>query len=174
MLETGARMRRIADLKKMKRGWMSILPVCLLPLLLSTFACSSIDCPVQNTVAAIYEVNGTLDDTLTISVKRQDGSDTILLSNGVGLTTFKLPMSYHRTVDTLLFRSAKLAAVDTVWVTKDNIPHFESVDCGLSYFHNVISVRHTTIGIDSIVILKTLIDYDPMESHFRIYFKARG
>lgn len=142
-------------------------------LLLLMAACSSIDCPIQNTVASVYKVNGVLDDTLTIYTTRQNGTDTVLLSNGVGLTGFQLPLSYAQLVDVLLFRSAKFTDVDTVWVEKENIPHFESVDCGVSYFHTLKSVRHTNIGIDSIVILKTTVDYDLTSPHLLIYFKAR-
>lgn len=145
----------------------------LLLSLLFMAACSSIDCPIQNTVASVYKVNGVLNDTLTIYTTRQNGTDTVLLSNGVGLTGFQLPLSYAQPVDVLLFRSAKLTDVDTVWVEKENIPHFESVDCGVSYFHTLKSVRHTNIGIDSIVILKTTVDYDLTSPHLLIYFKAR-
>ncbi len=144
----------------------------LLSLLIAT-ACSSIECPVQNRVASCYEINGgAFSDTLTISTKRQNGTDTVLLSYGVGLATFQLPLSYNQPVDVLLFRREHLNCTDTVWVEKDDIPHFESVDCGVTYFHTLKSVRHTKMGIDSIVILKTSVDYDLTASHLRVYFKT--
>ncbi len=140
------------------------------------FSCSSIDCPVQNTVRTVCQVKDTLKDTLTITTKRlgAKGGDTILLNKAVNQTTFKLPISYRQPVDQLLFTTQKLAVTDTVWITKNNTPHFESVDCGLTYFHEITSVRHTHYGIDSIVILKTTVDYDPNTPHLSIYFKARN
>ncbi|MBP3789547.1 MAG: hypothetical protein J6I52_07995 [Prevotella sp.] len=115
---------------------------------------------------------GVFADTLTVSTLRQDGKDTVLLSYGVGLASFQLPLSFNQPVDVLLFRREHLNVTDTVWVEKDDQPHFESVDCGVTYFHTLKSVRHTKLGIDSIAILKTTVDYDLTASHLRIYFKA--
>ena len=149
------------------------IPSLLVLLLLVVTACSSIECPVQNKVASCYEINGgVFADTLTVSTLRQDGKDTVLLSYGVGLASFQLPLSFNQPVDVLLFRREQLNVTDTVWVEKDDQPHFESVDCGVTYFHTLKSVRHTKLGIDSIAILKTTVDYDLTASHLRIYFKA--
>ena len=55
-------------------------------------ACSSIDCPVQNTVATHYtlmKADGTADtlrDTMYIYSTRRDGTDTLLLNAGIRLT----------------------------------------------------------------------------------------
>ncbi len=136
-------------------------------------ACSSIECPVQNTVATVYACNDTLKDTLTVWTVRKNGKDTILLNKKVDATNFQLPVSYQRNVDTLLFKTIKLAVTDTVWVEKNDMPHFESVDCGVSYFHELRSVRSTKHGIDTIVINKSFVDYDLSNAHFIIYFKNR-
>ena len=159
---------------KLKRPFELLLAAVVACLALFVMACSSIDCPVQNRVAMVYEVHGTLNDTLTITTKKKNGRDTILLNSSTDVTTFQLPLSFQKPVDVFLFRTTKLPALDTVWVEKDDTPHFESVDCGVTYFHNLLSVRHTGIGIDSIVILKTNVDYDLSAPHFRIYFKARN
>lgn len=137
-------------------------------------ACSSIECPVQNTVATIYACGDTLKDTLTVHIKQRGGKDTILLNKQINATGFKLPVSYQRAVDTLFFETTRLAVVDTVWVEKVDLPHFESVDCGVSYFHELRSIRSTNKGIDSIVIVKSFVDYDPSNAHIRIYFKSRN
>jgi len=137
-------------------------------------ACSSIECPVQNTVATVYQCNDTLKDTLTVRTRRMDGSDPVLLNQKAAPTSFSLPVSYQRAVDTLFFETKRLAVVDTVWVEKIDMPHFESVDCGVAYFHEIKSVRCTNLGIDSIVITKSFVDYDPSNAHFLIYFKARN
>ncbi len=139
-------------------------------------SCSSIDCPVQNTVYTVCQLNDTLKDTLTISTTRlgAKGGDTILLNKAINQTSFKLPISYKQPVDRLVFSTQKLAVTDTVLISKNNIPHFESVDCGLTYFHEITSVSYTKRGIDSIVILKPTVDYDPKNPHLCIYFKARN
>lgn len=142
--------------------------------------CSSIDCPVQNTVRTVYELSEALNDTLTVTTQRSVSAvpsgatrDTILLNSGTGLTTFSLPISYTNPVDTLIFKTVRLVAVDTVWIEKEDIPHFESVDCGASFFHRIASVRSTHVGIDSIVLKKAFVDYDKSTAHIFVYFKAR-
>jgi hypothetical protein len=90
--------------------------------------CSSIDCPVQNTVRTVYELSEALNDTLTVTTQRNVSAvpsgatrDTILLNSGTGLTTFSLPISYTNPVDTLIFKTVRLVAVDTVWIEKEDI-----------------------------------------------------
>ena len=63
-------------------------------------ACSSIDCPVQNTIAVnygFYTGDGeavSLLDTVDIWSKRADGTDTILFNRGVNVSTVSLPIGY--------------------------------------------------------------------------------
>lgn len=144
-------------------------------------ACSSIDCPIQNTVFTVYSLTDeeakadTLTDTLTIWSVRNDGSDTLFLYNrGVSLTSFSLPISYNAPEDTLFFLRWKdsFASLDTVWIKKDNTPHFESVDCSASFFHKITAVRTTHHGIDTIVINNPNVNYDSSTAHFHIRFKA--
>lgn len=136
-------------------------------------ACSSVDCPLNNTVYTNYTLKGTVDtlkDTLTITTQRRDESDTVLLNKAVKTTAFSLPMSYGLDEDVLFFQVGKTR--DTVWVKKTNDPHFESVDCGVNYFHTLLDVRHTRNAIDSIVIRHKEVNYDTQQQHFSIYFKA--
>lgn len=145
-------------------------------------ACTSIDCPVQNSVFTVYNLkkaNGlgvdTLRDTLTISTARMEGNDTVLLNKSVNTISFNLPISYSNAEDTLYFEVGNIGwhSIDTVYIKKDNTPHFESVDCQVSFFHDIKEVRTTNYAIDSIVINKSLVDYDQTTEHFHIYFKNR-
>ena len=145
-------------------------------------ACSSIDCPVQNTVYTAYGLykpggeRDTLRDTLTILTTRRDGTDSVLLNRSVNTTAFELPMSYTAPADTLLFTitdTLQRTLTDTVWIAKDNYPHFESVDCNISFFHFITSVRWTGNAIDSIAVNKQNVDYDASTEHFHLYLKAR-
>jgi hypothetical protein len=153
------------------------LPALLLFLMVS---CNSVDCPMNNTVYTVYNLmraNGerdTLKDTLTILTTRKNRKDTILLNSSQNTTKFSLPMSYQNSVDTLIFKTTRLVATDTVWVEKTNMAHFESVDCGMSYFHDIKSVRSTHVGIDTITITKSFVDYDNKTSHLSIRFKSRN
>lgn len=153
-----------------------VLPMAVLTAVLTSVvmgACSSIECPVQNTIATIYELNDTLKDTLTVWTKRKDGKDTVLLNKQINATQLTLPISQQRDVDTLIFGTTRLAVTDTVWLMKMDLPHFESVDCGTAFFHLLTGVKSTHSGIDSVVIIKPYIDYDLSYAHLRIYFKAR-
>ncbi len=135
-------------------------------------ACSSVDCPLNNTVYANYKLAGavtTLPDTLTISTTRRDGTDSVLVNHQVNTDSFSLPMSYAQAADTLYVQTNSL--VDTVRIEKTNSPHFESVDCGVAYFHIITAVHHTRHAIDSIVINHKEVNYDATQQHFRIYFK---
>lgn len=151
-------------------------------------ACSSIDCPVDNTVAvqyAVYDANGsaTLTDTLWVLTRRSDGKDTIISRNSENssvllnclfdASSFQLPVSYTNPEDTLFFiihDSDNTWTLDSVFLKKENIPHFESVDCSAHFFHRLTGVRCTHNGIDSIKIENPTVDYDQTKTHLRIYF----
>ena len=147
-------------------------------------ACSSIDCPVQNSVYtnyALYKADGTRDtlhDTLSVLTFTAAGQDTVVFNRGVGLTGFSLPISYVNPCDTFYF-GLKQESDDTQWIidrvciNKLNTPQFESVDCQVAYFHTITSVETTHNFIDSIVINNPNVDYDTERQHFRIYFTKR-
>lgn len=147
--------------------------------LVAVCACSSIDCPVDNVVATVYElkkatgVADTLRDTLSILISRYDGSDSVLLNRSVNTTSLQLPISYVGDADTLYFvvaDTSKLTTIDRVIVRKSNSPHFESVDCAASYFHTIDEVETTHNRIDSISIKKRTVNYDLSTPHMYIYF----
>lgn len=150
-----------------------------LALLLS---CSSIDCPVNNIVETVYEIHDvdgeklSLSDSLTVTSTRKDGEEAILLNSFSGKETFNLPISYSHPEDILVFHfhhaTIGVSVMDTVWLKKDDIPHFESVDCNTSFFHTLTDVRYTCNYIDSIVIKKTSVNYDNEEAHFYLYPKS--
>lgn len=146
-------------------------------------ACSSVDCPVENTVAVVYKLqraDGTPDtlrtDTLTITSPLGNAGDTTLLNRSINTTSFQLPVSYSHPVDTLYLTLADTSQTnhkvyhDTIYISKTNCPHFESVDCNISYFHEITAVEHTGNRIDSIVINKSSVNYDLTKEHLRVYF----
>ena len=83
-------------------------------------------------------------------------------------------MSYNRPEDVLYFERSNdtgWSVVDTVVIEKEDIPHFESIDCNPAYFHMIKNVRHTRLGLDSIVIKKAKVNYDATQPHLFVYFK---
>ena len=144
-------------------------------------SCTSIDCPVQTAVRTYYalqksdQTTDTLKDILYVVSRVLEGKDTLLLNQAITLTTFSLPIGYANPEDTLCFRfrNGSYAATDTVWIKKENIPHFESVDCSATFFHRLTAVRCTHHAIDSIIINSPTVDYDPQTIHFYLYLKSR-
>ena len=157
----------------------------LLLAVLLIVACSSVDCPVDSTVTTLYKLlnsDGTelaLTDTLTIKSARMDGKDTVIYNKGISISEFTLPISYSHPEDVLVFcfdnnNNDSLHVVDTVWIKKDDYPHFESVDCNTTYFHTITGVRYTRNYIDSIVINNPSVSYDSQTVHFYLYPKSRN
>ena len=166
-------------------------------------SCSSIDCPMNNTVYTkygLYKSDGTVDtlkDTLTVVTKQRIGDqDPVALNRSVNTTSMDIPISYQGDEDVLYFLRSfpyryettvineegievdtilnlTLYVTDTVTVVKTNRKHFESIDCTPSFFHTISNVKYTRNGIDSIVINNPEVNYDASKEHFRVYFKSR-
>lgn len=147
-------------------------------------ACSSIDCPLNNRTYASFKLAGDvtkLVDTLTVSTPRNIDNpeeDTVLINRLVDTDSLSLPMSYQRTEDIYIFtfvqKDTELKTIDTLWVSKENEPHFESVDCNPVMFHTIKDVRFTQRAIDSIKVNYNKVTYNDAKAHFLIYLKNRG
>jgi len=160
------------------------LTITILTSLLMT-ACASIDCPVNNLVETMYALqksDGTPDtllkDTLWVWAERIDGTSILLINRlcGAKATQFKIPVSYAQTEDIICLDTQNdegMSWEDTIWVTKDNRPHFEGVDCKASYFHTIKSVRSTHDLIDTVIINNTEVNYDASKAHFLLRLKDR-
>lgn len=147
-------------------------------------ACSSIDCPLNNRTYASFKLAGDvtkLVDTLTVSTPRNIDNpeeDTVLINRLVDTDSLSLPMSYQRTEDIYIFtfvqKDTELKTIDTLWVSKENEPHFESVDCNPVMFHTIKDVSFTQRAIDSIKVNYNKVTYNDAKAHFLIYLKNRG
>ena len=188
-----------------KKSILTSLASHLSPLvfLLLFLSCSSIDCPMNNTVYTkygLYKSDGTVDtlkDTLTvITLQRIGDQDPVALNRSVNTTGMDIPISYQGDEDVLYFLRSfpyryettvineegievdtilnlTLYVTDTVTVVKTNRKHFESIDCTPSFFHTINNVKYTRNGIDSIVINNPEVNYNASKEHFRVYFKSR-
>lgn len=147
--------------------------------------CNGIDCPLNNTVRATYAFYEsstgkamTIPDTLSVSALPKD---TTILNRALGIASIKLPLSYAQDEDTLLFKfKTKSGQVcDTVYISHTNIPHFVSLDCGTSIFHEIKGIRITQrratadfpTAIDSIAIANSKVNYDETEN-FKVYLSS--
>lgn len=156
------------------KKWLALLGAVVI------VSCSSIDCPVNNVVATRYRFYNTagdslkLMDTLSVTSTRKDGTDTLILNKLSEKSSFSLPISYSHPEDVLVFefKNKETVSRDTVWVKKEDIPHFESVDCNATFFHTLTDVRCTTHLLDSIVIKNTSVTYDNTIVHFYVYPKV--
>ena len=144
-------------------------------------SCSSIDCSVNSLVRTQYQFTSsdgnalTLLDSLSVVTTTKDGKDTTILNKGVNISTFQLPISYSHPEDILVFQfsgSNGLSTADTVWVKKNDYPHFESVDCNAVFFHQLTDVRYTRNLLDSIVIKNPSVTNDDQVVHLYIYPKT--
>ena len=152
-----------------------IIPMLIAALLIT--ACTTLDCPMNNTVSVRFALRGlvdTLADTLTIMAVRPDKDDSTLFNRGVETTYLLLPMSYSQDEDELRFEMidtiTKTVTTDIVKIQKTNQPHFESVDCNPAFFHTITGVTHTKNAIDSVVINNPNVDTDETKEHLYIYF----
>jgi len=142
-------------------------------------SCSSIDCPVNSLVLTQYQFTSSggqalsLLDTLTVATTRKDGSDTVF-NKGVNISTFYLPISYSHPEDKLVFHfdGEGQHVTDTLWIKKDDIPHFESVDCNASFFHRLTDIRCSHNCLDSVVIINPSVTNDDTVIHVYLYPKT--
>ncbi len=149
-------------------------------LLIAAAGCESIDCPINNIVYSTYGFYAVTDegeskiqllDTLTVTTA---GTDSVLVNRLAGGSEVDLPVSYAAATDTLVFHltgTEGRTRRDTIWVDKENIPHYESPNCQSSMFHHVTAVRWTRLLVDSVSIANPNIDYDISEN-FKIYFRS--
>lgn len=137
-------------------------------------SCASIDCPLNNTVYAKFRFSATVPYTLTVSAKISEESDSILFNKGERVDSIQLPMSYSHAQDVYNFEftDENGTKTDTITVSKQDRPHFESVDCSPSVFHTITGVSSTNLVIDSIVINNKDVTYDARKPHFIIYLKS--
>ena len=151
-----------------------LLPMCLFVALL--LACTQIDCPLNNRVYATYRFydhfgdSVQLYDSLTITTTVNGQEDT-LINKLTNHCSFMMPMSYSQREDEyhLEIKGEDYVIRDTIRVTKEDFPHFESVDCNPAFFHTAKDVMCTHNIIDSVVINNKKIDYDSNKEHFKIY-----
>ncbi len=145
---------------------------------LALSACTSVDCPVNSLVRMVYEIDGArkpLVEPLTVLTKKPNGKDTVLVKPTENTTTFSLPVSYAQPQDIIILSvdmGLDKPVNDTLYISKSNEPHFESVDCSPCFFHTITEVSYTSHLLEDISIAKTTVDYDTDHTHIYLYFRS--
>lgn len=162
-------------------AWRGALAAGLMISAVAITGCDTFDCPLNNTVEAGYtffvrDADGTpqsvsLLDTLTVTAGR---TDSVLINKENKMTGIYLPMSYDGVTDTLalLFVDEEMRQVrDTIWVTKTNVPHYESPSCPSTMFHHITEVWCTQRALETVEVVNPNVNYDDKEN-IRIYFRS--
>ena len=140
-------------------------------------SCSEVECPLDNVVVmtcGLYSADGTeqkIIDTLTVTAA---GTDSVLLNRGQNISSFALPVNYVADTDTLIFKFTEVdgtSYVDTLKVSHTNEAHFESMECPLSFFHEIKSITTTHNAIDSVSIVRKQVNYEDVEN-LKIYLAS--
>ena len=153
-------------------------------LLLNTLSCTEVECPIDSVVVmtcGIYDADSKekyeLRETLTVT---PFGKDTVLLNSATGIQDFVFPLRIIESCDTILFHFIAhkvLIATDTLFISHENIPHFEAVECPTTYFHKLTNITFSNdcglssrVKIDSVDIVRDLVDYYDVEN-IQIYLR---
>ena len=159
----------------------------LFPCLLALAACTNIDCPLDNVVvmtSGLYDAEDGSSLSLPVedelSIYSATGEHT-LLNKATDISSFVLPMRHGVGTDTLLFHFSNTdsqEAIDTLFLTYTDNPHFESVDCPAALFHTLTQVRWTShslaempLTFDSVAIVRPNVNYDDVEN-LKIYLRS--
>jgi len=135
-------------------------------------ACTSINCPLNNTVAAVWRFSATLDGSLTVSANLHDGGDTVLINAQSSTDSLKMPMSYASEADTFTLTYAEGDSVllaDRLIIKKTDTQHFESIECSPSVFHHIDGVEFDGVFIDSVSIRNPNVTYNTVSANIIIH-----
>lgn len=142
-------------------------------LILAVSACDDSSCILYNsTYCECTFVNSegmrvTILDTLTIRITRANGEDSILVNRSTRTNDLSLMLSTYKDVDSIYFDFTDSLGVtrhDTLFIAKTNDPHFESPDCGTTYFHDIQSVRASGPFIKGIEVVHPQVYYNSQDN----------
>ena len=149
-------------------------------------ACDDVSCPLNNTVASVYnfyasarDADGvfhagaavSVGDTITVTAT---GTDEVLVNKKYAVATLSLPVSFYAAADTLIWTftdTQNRHAADTIVVVKTNRHHFDDPSCPAHMWHHIDSVAHTRNVIDTVLIANADVNYDGLEN-IQIYFRT--
>jgi len=146
----------------------------LLCLAVSIAACSSEDCPINNTVAGkmvFYDQKNrpvVINGILSVSVMRPQG-DSVVLNQKSNASELVFPLSYTHETDTFVFDYNGGMVYDTLYISHTNSPTLVSVACGTAMYHSITKAHCTRHMIDTLIIKSAEVNYDERENIQVIY-----
>ena len=135
-------------------------------------ACYSLDCPLDSNVelkVSFYDYKTdadiTLKDTLTITA---EGTDSVLINRLYNTSSFSLPLQIGSRNDEIVTDTLTLNFVnaenevktDVITLKHRSYVHFEGADCPALVFHQILEATSTKNNIDSLEIIRNLVNYD--------------
>lgn len=153
------------------------LPIAILLIILGMTACSSEDCPINNTVQGKMVFYNSLGDAVSINAMLsmtvvRPQSDSVILNKKMNATDVAFPLSYTNETDTFIYcydLNGTLVTYDTLYISHTNTPTLVSVDCGTAMFHTITAVSSTHTLIDTLIIKSPEVNYDERENIQVIY-----
>ena len=146
--------------------------VLMLCSLLATGCDGGYDCALENiaynsikfyTIGADgAEKEYALPDALTVYVMI-NGNATIAVNHVANAKEIKLPMSYTANCDTIIMNFFD-SYNDTLYIGHNNIPIYQSMECGVIMHHRLTDVAHTARLIDSMAIDNANVNFDYNEN----------
>ena len=113
------------------------------------------------------EVEYAFPEPLTVSLM-VNGHDSIVANYVTNAKELTLPMSYTSNCDTVVLNFFD-RHYDTLYISHDNIPIYQSMECGVIMHHRVTGTRHTGSFIDSMAIKNANVNFDHNEN-IKLYF----
>lgn len=154
-------------------------------IIMGVASCTNIDCPLDNQVEMVlnfyhYETKKELSLSDTLSIYGVKGDTTQLLFNrAIGQRTIRVPLNVASERDTLLLRfsSSSETATDTLIVSHQPKPHFESLDCPASVFHTLTKVNwrahqntSNLLTVQEVLITNPNVAYENVE-HLKVFLR---
>lgn len=94
------------------------------------------------------------NDTLDSLTVRAFGTDSIIINNQKKVHQIALPLQYTRdtTVFVLWYKGNDPRETDTLTVVQENVPYFQSLECGYTMRQTIQGIKYTRHDLDSIKI----------------------
>ena len=108
-------------------------------------------------------------EAMTVSVM-VNGQEYIAINHVTNVKEIKLPMSYTAACDTVIMNFYNNDSYnDTLYIGHDNIPIYQSMECGVIMHHELITATSTNVIIDSLAIGNANVNFDYNEN-IKLYF----
>ncbi|MBR5813841.1 MAG: hypothetical protein IKY37_05265 [Bacteroidaceae bacterium] len=113
------------------------------------------------------DIKYSFPEALTVSLM-VNGKDSITVNHIENTDNLILPMSYTQECDTVIF-SYQSSITDTLYIFHENIPFYQSMECGTIMYHKLNNIEHTRRYIDSVAIAEEYVKFDANEN-VKIFF----